>query len=107
MAIKYETEDLQKTLDKLDAQLSKAEPETEDTAADLVKSLTEVANKALDVAVERKERRKSKKTKAEESALVKARDEDCDDDDDKGDDDKDSMPRWLKEKTDDGKAAGE
>ena len=38
MAISYDTEDLGKTLDKLEAQLSKSEEAKPETAADLAKS---------------------------------------------------------------------
>jgi hypothetical protein len=111
MAIKYDTEDLKETLDKLDAQLSKSEPEPPDTAADLVKSLTEVAKGAIDLASERKEKRRAKK-EAQESTLAKARAHDKEDHDEKDededeDDKEDKLPHWLKDKVDDGKAAGE
>jgi len=105
----YDQEELGKTLDKLDQQLSKSEEPKEDTAADLVKSLAEVAKGAIDLATESKERRKPKK-KAEESPLAKAAKDDKDDDkDDKDEDDDedDKLPAWLKDKVDDGKAAGE
>src|SRR5262249_45446663 len=107
MAIKYDTDELGKTLDKLDQQLSKADDKPE-TSADLVKSLAEVAKGAIDLASERKEKRRGKK-KAEDTALAKARDDDDDkdDDDDDKDDKDDKLPAWLKDKVDDGKAAGE
>jgi len=104
MAIKYDTEELGKTLDKLDAALSKAEPEKEETSADLVKSLADVAKGAIELASERKDKRSKKKDKETASTLAKAA---KDDDDDDKDDDDDHMPQWLRDKTDDGKAAGE
>jgi hypothetical protein len=107
----YTDEDLGKTLDKLDHQLSKSEPDTEDTSADLVKALAAATKGAIDLATESKERRKGKK-KSKESPLAKAAKDDDDDkddkdDDSKDDDDDDKLPAWLKDKVDDGKAAGE
>jgi predicted nucleic acid-binding Zn ribbon protein len=107
----YTDEDLGKTLDKLDHQLSKSETEQEDTSADLVKALAAATKGAIDLATESKERRKGKK-KAKESPLAKAAKDDDDDkddkdDDSKDDDDDDKLPAWLKDKVDDGKAAGE
>jgi hypothetical protein len=102
--MKYDTEDLSKTLDKLDAALSKSEPEQEATAADLVKSLTDVAKGAIDLASERKTKKRAKK-EAEQTALAIAREDKDDDEDD--DEKEDQLPHWLKDKVDDGKAAGE
>jgi hypothetical protein len=107
----YTDEDLGKTLDKLDHQLSKSEPDKEDTSADLVKALAAATKGAIDLATESKDRRKSKK-KSKESPLAKAAKDDDDDkddkdDDSKDDDDDDKLPAWLKDKVDDGKAAGE
>ena len=124
----YTENDLSKTLDKLDAQLSKADPEPEDTAAELVKSLADVAKGAIDLATESKARRTGTRKKSATSVLAKAAKEDEDeeeeheereehekvekakaekDDDDDEDGRGDKLPAWLKDKTDHGKAEGE
>jgi len=121
----YTENDLSKTLDKLDAQLSKSDPEPEDTAAELVKSLADVAKGAIDLATESKARRTGTR-KRPPSVLAKAdKDEDEKEEEDehekreevekaeKEDDDDDEdghggkLPAWLKDKVDDGKAEGE
>jgi hypothetical protein len=105
-------DDLGRTLDKLEAQLNKSEPEHPDTAADLAKAMADVAQGALELATETSKRSRSRrKTKAEDAEeLAKARkddEEDDEEDDEDDDEDDDEMPAWLKDKVDDGKAAGE
>jgi hypothetical protein len=120
----YDHDALGKTLDTLEAQLNQTTPEAEDQAADLVKSLAEVAKGAIDLATDRSDRKgRRKRGKAKDAAALakarKAKDEDDeeeddddnndnkDDDDDSNDGTNDMMPAWLKDTVSDGKAAGD
>lgn len=116
MPPKYDKDDLGKTLDKLEAQLEKSDPAKEETTADVVKSLANVAEGAIALATDATETRRTK-ARRKKTVLAKADKDDDDDKDDKDDKDRDEdddededgddKPQWLQNLTKDGKAEGE
>lgn len=102
MADAYTPEDLGKTLDKLDAQLAKSAPPTEETTASLLKGLLDVATGAIALATGKRRKKKDGEVLAKAERSEK---EDSEEEDD--DDKKKELPPWLKDKVHDGKAAGE
>jgi hypothetical protein len=110
MAVKYDSEALDKAIGKIEGELNKSDATTEGTG-EILKSLADVAKGAVELA---QTSRKPKKPKKGELAKAAGEGDDKDEKEDKdkkkGDkDDDDDMPKWLHGvmHDDDGKAAGE